>query len=63
MKPVEFATAVNHQTRASQIEALTTYWVQTTGTFYRANGVGLTDPLLTVGSDGSYKVNDGSSDL
>ena len=58
MKPVEFATAVNHQTRAGQIEALTTYWVQTTGTFYRANGVGLTDPLLTVGSDGSYKVND-----
>ena len=58
MKPVEFATAVNHQTRAGQIEALTTYWVQTTGTFYRANGVGLTAPLLTVGSDGSYKVND-----
>ena len=57
MKPVEFATAVNHQTR-SQITELTTYWVETTGTFYKADGTAVNNPTLTVGNDGSYTVND-----
>ena len=57
MKPVEFATAVNHQTR-SQITELTTYWVETTGTFYKADGTEATNPTLTVSNDGTYKVDD-----
>ena len=62
MKPVEFTTAVSNQTRSQIMSGsdLSTYWVQTTGTFYKADGDPIVNPKLTlnkVGSAWTYKVN------
>ena len=62
MKPVEFTTAVSNQTRAQIMgeSDLNTYWVQTTGTFYKADGDPIVNPKLTlekVGGEWTYKVN------
>ena len=67
LKPLEFSTIVQAQTRA-QIEAsnLTTLYMTTTGTFYDANDAKVTDPTLTLtksGSDWTYTYNGNSGDL
>ena len=65
LKPLEFSTIVQKQTRA-QIEAsnLTTLYMTTTGSFYDANNVLVTDPTLTLtksGSDWTYTYNDNTT--
>ena len=65
LKPLEFSTIVQAQTRA-QIDAsnLTTLYMTTTGTFYDADNVKVTDPTLTLtksGSDWTYTYNDNTT--
>ena len=65
LKPLEFSTIVQKQTRA-QIEAsnLTTLYMTTTGSFYDADNVLVTDPTLTLtksGSDWTYTYNDNTT--
>ena len=65
LKPLEFSTIVQKQTRA-QIEAsnLTTLYMTTTGTFYDANDAKVTDPTLTLTKDGdnwTYTYNDNTT--
>ena len=65
LKPLEFSTIVQAQTRA-QIDAsnLTTLYMTTTGTFYDANDAKVTDPTLTLtksGSDWTYTYNDNTT--
>ena len=67
LKPLEFSTIVQKQTR-SQIDAsnLTTLYMTTTGTFYDANDVLVTNPTLTLTKDGdnwTYTYNGNSGDL
>ena len=65
LKPLEFSTIVQKQTRA-QIEAsnLTTLYMTTTGTFYDANDAKVTDPTLTLtksGDNWTYTYNDNTT--
>ena len=69
LKPLEFSTIVQAQTRA-QINAsnLTTLYMTTTGTFYDANDVKVTDPTLTLNKSGdnwtyTYNGNTSPGDL
>ena len=67
LKPLEFSTIVQKQTRA-QIKAdnLTTLYMTTTGNFYDANDVLVTNPTLTLTKDGdnwTYTYNGNSGDL
>ena len=69
LKPVEFTTVVKNQTRAPaynpdpQITSdnLALFYMESTGTFYAADGTPVTNPKFTVQKDNSswiYKVND-----
>ena len=69
LKPLEFSTIVQKQTRAQITSAnLTTLYMETTGTFYDANNVKVINPTLTLtksGSDWTYTYNNNTepSDL
>ena len=65
LKPLEFSTIVQAQTRA-QIDAsnLTTLYMTTTGTFYDANDAKVIDPTLTLtksGDNWTYTYNDNTT--
>ncbi len=67
LKPLEFSTIVQQQTRAQIVaDNLTTLYMTTTGSFYDANDAKVTDPTLTLtksGSDWTYTYNGNSGDL